>query len=243
MSVDFYQFASDWDLPNPSPFCFKLETWLRLANIEYTEKAWSPGISSTGKAPVVRLNDELICDSTRIIERLTEEFDVKLDVGLDDKQRAISHLIRRTLEEHTYWAVISERWVDDAGFKTYAPVIGGALPALVRPLLVPVLRRGVKKSAHGQGLSRHTFEEVQNRARQDFDAVEQAFEGAFVLGDAPCTVDATVFSFVEGAAHPLFNNVVGRHLRASSHWRAYRQRMREHVWSDWAERMPPLSDA
>ena len=33
--VLLHQFPRIWGLPNASPFCLKLETWLRMAGIEY----------------------------------------------------------------------------------------------------------------------------------------------------------------------------------------------------------------
>ena len=36
MSVMLYKFGPVMGLPDPSPFCFKLETYLRMAGIKYT---------------------------------------------------------------------------------------------------------------------------------------------------------------------------------------------------------------
>lgn len=33
--IKLYQFTPAWGLPNPGPFCLKLETWLRMADIPY----------------------------------------------------------------------------------------------------------------------------------------------------------------------------------------------------------------
>ena len=33
--IKLYQFKPAWGLPNPSPFCMKVETYLRMAGLSY----------------------------------------------------------------------------------------------------------------------------------------------------------------------------------------------------------------
>ena len=49
MSIELYQFAPAFGLPNASPFCMKMETWLRMAGLPFTIPA--PNFSHFGKAP------------------------------------------------------------------------------------------------------------------------------------------------------------------------------------------------
>ena len=37
--IVFWQLSPCWGLPNASPFCLKLETWLRMAKIPYEAKS------------------------------------------------------------------------------------------------------------------------------------------------------------------------------------------------------------
>ena len=54
MTVKLYQFPSAWGLPNPSPFCMKLEVFLRLAEIPYEIVTWpDPRKAPKGKLPFI----------------------------------------------------------------------------------------------------------------------------------------------------------------------------------------------
>ncbi len=244
MSSDIilYQFQCDFDLPNPSPFCFKVETWLRMSGLEYTSKPWAPKVGPLGKAPTVGLDGEIIADSNCIIEKLSERCGVDLDRDLSATQRAKALLATRTLEEHTYWSLIDHRWAKDAVWNEYRHVIGSALP-MPSPLKAPVLgmmRKGSVKAGKGHGLLRHSHAEIEKRAIADVDAIAALFEGTFFLGDEPHAVDATIFAFIESLAHPKAGGTVSDHLRKQAHWATYCGQMRERFWSDWQERMPPF---
>ena len=95
-----------WGTPSPSPFAIKLMTWLRMADIPYVAPTMmGPPRSRTKKIPYIELeNGETVADSSQIIERLTRDRGIALDDGLDTRQRALAHTIRRTVEEHLYSA-------------------------------------------------------------------------------------------------------------------------------------------
>lgn len=212
--VTLFQFPSSWSpMPNPSPFCTKVEVFLRMAGVEYQVAPWSPMKAPLGKAPVIELEGELIADSGCILRRLVEHFELDLDDHLTAQQHAVGHLVRRTLEEHSYWGLLYIRWIEDGGWCTYRSVIGESVPALARPLMLPYLRRGVKQGAHAHGLSRHGREEVVRRVVADVDAItEMMGEHPFLLGDTPTTYDATAWSFlahlaVDEMPHPLVDAV------------------------------------
>lgn len=242
-NIVLYQFQCDFDLPNASPFCFKLETWLRMTGLAYTSQPWAPKVAPLGKAPTVGLDGDIIADTSCIIEELSERCGVNLDAALTPAQRAKALVATRTLEEHTYWSLIDHRWAKDAVWNTYRPIIGGALP-MPSPFKAPVLgmmRKGAVKAGKGHGLLRHAHDEVDKRAIADVDAIADLFEGTFFLGDTPHSVDATIFAFIENLGHPKAGGAVSEHIRNQTHWATYCRHMRKRFWSDWEERMPALS--
>ena len=73
--------------------------------------------------------------------------------------------------------------------------------------LVPwIIQRGVQKSLHGQGVARHSKEEIVEIGRRDLQAVADYLGNkAFIAGDQPCPADTTVFAFLTSltdAPHP-----------------------------------------
>ena len=231
MTVQLHQFDIDWDLPNPSPFCLKLETWLRLAEIEYETVPWVPGASPTSKAPFVVVDGETIADSSTIVRELTARFGIQLDAQLDPVQRAQAVLIRRTLEEHTYFALIRDRWLDDTMWADYRQIIGQTIPALVRTPVSAFLRRKVRSMVHAQGLGRLPQEEVWSRAIEDVDAVLALLgDSPYVFGDAPTSVDAVVYAFFALLIHPIGRGRLSEHCRKQPALTAYVERMAARVW-------------
>lgn len=87
--ITLFQFPAAFNVPNASPYCLKLETWLRLAGLEYQVKVVSdPRKAPKGKLPYVRIEGEAIGDSEIVIRTLGERYGVTLDAGLMPGARA-----------------------------------------------------------------------------------------------------------------------------------------------------------
>lgn len=231
--VLLHQFLTrDWVLPNASPFCLKLETWLRLAGVEYEQRPWSPMNAPLGKAPFIEHDGNTIPDSSRCIEYLTEALDITLDEGMTPQDHAIATLVQRTLEEHLYWGLLYSRWLEDRSWDSYKHVIGENIPALVRPVLLPVLRRGVRKSAAAHGLARHDRDELIKRCTQDLDAISTILgDKDYLLGDEPRSIDATLYAFLAEFAVPPVEHPIRDHLLQDARLVGYVDRMKTRCWS------------
>lgn len=233
MSLVLHQFDVRWDLPNPSPFCMKVETFLRLAALDYEVVPWSPTGAPLGKAPYVVLDGEVIPDSSRIVRVLLELPHVHLDEPHSADALARVLPVQRMLEEHTYWGLLSIRWLQNDVWATYRDVLGTVMPALVRRPAMAWLRRGVRQAAHAHGLARHPRDEILRRIRADLEAVALQIEGPFLLGEHPCHVDATVYAFVEPFAHPVGMDDLADLFAPGTPLRAYLEAMRTRAWDDW----------
>ena len=52
--ITLHQFPSAWGLPNASPFCMKVETYLRMCNLPYTTvNVLNPAKGPKGKLPYI----------------------------------------------------------------------------------------------------------------------------------------------------------------------------------------------
>src|SRR5262249_49897750 len=157
MAITLHQYPPGMGLPNPSPFCMKLEMYLRLARLEYQVatikgRAKSP----TGKAPSVEIDGKVMTDSGLIIDHLERLHGHRLDGKLTLAQRSESLALQRLMEEHLYWVMVYGRWVDpEADRETYAYVkqLTG-IPGPIYPLISPLLRREIRGTLHAQGLGR-----------------------------------------------------------------------------------------
>ena len=231
--IKLYQFPPAYDLPNMSPFCMKVEVYLRMADIEYETRPFNPRQAPNGKAPYIQHDGRYITDSSCIIRYLKETFGDPLDADLTPHQRALGHLAQRTLEEHTYWAELYGRWCDDAGWTMIREVLKKVIPAAAQFIALPLIRRGVKKSCHGQGLSRHPPEEIFARAIRDVDAIAELLgANPFLLGDQPTSYDATLYSYLAQFIKTPFDNPLHTHCQQHPTLSAYVDRFAARYWPD-----------
>jgi len=209
--IELHLFPPAWGL-QPSPFCLKVETYLRLAGIAYRPVPALPFRAPKGKLPVIVDGDRKIADSSLIIAHLESSLGQPLDRGLTADQQALAHLIRRTCEESLYFVLLYARWVEPSGWAMTRPAFFGALPPGVRDLVAAMARRGVRAGLRGQGYGWHSGPEVYALGIADIDAVAaQLAPGRFVLGERPTTIDATVYAFLFSIVAPPLDNPLKRH--------------------------------
>lgn len=196
--ITLYQFKRAMGVPNASPFCMKLETWLRMSGLPHEVKVvFDPRKAPLGKLPYIEHDGNKIADTSNIIPYLARACDVEIDAGLNESQLAIAHAFQRMLEEHSYWGIVYGRWVDDSVWPQTRKVWFGALPPGIRQLVSRMARKQTIRDAHGQGLSRHSKEEIMHRVGLDITAVAtQLADQDFFLGEAPRTIDATIYAFL-----------------------------------------------
>lgn len=196
--ITLFQFAPNLGLPNPSPFCLKLETWLRMADLEYAvEVTPDPRKAPLGKLPMIEHEGQRIADSGCAISYLENACDVKLNAQLNSAERGISHALMRMLEEHSYWALIYFRWLDEAGWRETREAFFGHLGGLSKAVISRVVRRHTRAQADGQGLSRHSHDEILRRFNDDMNTLAACLgDKPYFGGYQPANIDATVYGLL-----------------------------------------------
>ena len=184
--IRLYQFPRMFDIPNISPFCCKLETWLRIAGIPYVvEDTPNPRKGPRGKLPFIDDGGTIVADTTIIIDHLKRTRVVDPDAGLDESQRAIALLVQRTLEEHYAFVLAYTHLVREEG-QRHTNDRFDALPSLLRPLVSHLVEKQVGKILWFQGLSRNSHEEIVESALRDWRAVLKVMSGGpYFFGETP----------------------------------------------------------
>jgi glutathione S-transferase len=225
-----------WGTPNASPFCTKLECYLRMAEVPY--KPGKPDFRKApkGKVPFVELDGKLLGDSQLIIEelekRLAKAGKRPLDQGMAPRDVAIARMIRRTLEEGLYFVGLVTRWQNDAGY----PLMRAEFKKMVPGFVLPIIRRAQIKKAHAQGTGRHTLDEVMAIGVADFDALADVLgDKPFLFGEQPRVIDCTTFAFVEMFLGFPLDSPIKQAAQRHANLAAYRKRIRDRWWTD----LPP----
>jgi glutathione S-transferase len=229
--ITLQTFGPAFGLPDPSPFVTKAEVLLKMAGLPYAVDTKGFSKAPKGKLPYIIDDGEVIADSTFIRWHLEQKYLFDFDRGLTREQRAVAWAFEKMLEEHVYWTVLHSRWMDDANFDKGPRNFFRAVPAPMRPVVVAMVRRQIRRALHGQGMGRHSPEEIVALGTRSIDATADFLsDKPFMMGTEPTGVDATAFAFISGALCPYFEmplrNAAERHDNLSR----YAERMAERFY-------------
>ena len=231
--ITLYRYVSAWDMADISPFCVKVETYLRMVGLPFESRAADVRKAPKGKLPYLDDNGTIVCDSRDIIAHFEAKLPNALDRALTPAQRALSTAFRGMLEEEAYFYACVLRWQTTDGWQIYRPALQNYLaeigvPALLRPVVASVARRGVVRAADAQGSARHSRQQIEARLLETASAcVAQFGAGPYFLGDSPHVIDASLFAFLSAALDSPFPSQARDLLASVDGVRAYHRRMRE----------------
>lgn len=228
--ITLYQFDPAFGLPNASPFCMKVETYLQLARLPYQLAPMSLAAmrnSPKGKLPYIEDQGQRIGDSSFIIDYLKTTYGDPLDNWLTAEQKATALALQRMLEENTYWTAVSMRWMEDANWPTTRAAFFGNLPRPLRWIVPPLARRGLRQQLAGHGMGRHSREEIHAIARRDLTALADFLgDKPFMLGTQPCTLDAVAYAFLANLLWAPYDSDVQSYAKSRPTLEAYCLRMK-----------------
>lgn len=190
--------------PNPSPFCVKLETALRLAGVPHRVcYETNPANAPKGKLPFVEMEGTRIGDSALVLHHLKKTLGVDLDRDLNDSERAQSHMLQQMLDERFYWVLLHSRWIDDGNWPVVKRGFFGGMPFPLSMIVPRLARKQIRAALRAQGIGRHTPEEIYALGARDLAALS-AFLGdkPFFFGDKPTLADATAFAYLVNIVGP-----------------------------------------
>ncbi|MGH8580567.1 MAG: glutathione S-transferase family protein [Gammaproteobacteria bacterium] len=236
--IKLYQFPPAFGLPNISPFCMKLECFLRLAKLNYQiVDLTNPRQGPKGKGPYIEDGGVRMGDSSLIIDYLQAKHGIDLDAGLSPEQRAISAAFQSLIEEHLYWVMVYNRWIDERNWPTLRELFFGRLPLLRRYAGPLIARNMVRRQLSAQGLGRHTAEEIYAFGVRDIRSIADYLgDKPFMHGDSPSLIDACAFATVANIVEPPFEGPVKEEAKRQANLVRYSERMRDATFGPSGDR-------
>jgi glutathione S-transferase len=223
--IELHQFAPVGGV-NMSPFCAKVEAYLRLRRLPYRVVVDPPFKGPKGKLPFVVDGAATIADSGEIIAHFEASRPDPLDGGLDAAARATAHVVRRTLEESLYFAMLHDRWAIEANWPRTRDGLFAAIPTAIRPLVTGLIRRKILRDIRGQGTGRMSNDEVRRRGVADITAVAEILGTRdFLVADRPVVADITLFAFVDNLLRAGYPGPLVEAARAAHGLTAHHARM------------------
>jgi glutathione S-transferase len=230
-----YQPRRAFGLPNPSAFCVKLETWLRMADIPYTVAQGDPRDAPKGKVPWIDDDGKVLGDSTFIIGYLEKKHGNPLDSWLSRRQQALGHALQKMVEESLYFVSSWNKWAEDEGFAIYSAELFAGMPTAQLEYVPEMVRKRAIEKLHAQGIARHERDEIYSLGIGDVAAFSELLgEGPFLFGDRPTSFDASAFGVIGNLKDGPFDSPVRDRIRTTKNIADYIDRIRTQYFSDLA---------
>lgn len=227
----FHGSGPGFGLPATSPFAMKSEVHLKMAGVPYQYVQSRPARAPKGKIPFIQVGAHRLGDSTFIRAYIEREYGFDFDRGLSSEQRAQAWAIERMLEDHLYFAILHERWLDDENFhKGPSRFFDNDLPGAC-----DAAREAVRASLRAQGFGRHRHEEVVYLGGCSLDALSALLgDKPYLFGEEPCGADATAFAFAAAALTPFFTGALRKRAERHLNLMDYVDRMMGAYYPDFA---------
>lgn len=193
-SIKLYQFPLMKGM-NLSPFCLKLEAWMRMAEIEYQIVCDSPVYKAPkGKFPVIEDQGQIIPDSNFAVEYLEKKYSDPLDGHLQASEKATVIAYKMLVEESLYWQLLYSRWMEDHNWQILKAFFFKDMPFPVSFFVTKLLRKNVQKNLKIQGTGRHSREQIYQLGQSNIRALSDFLgDKPYFMGDKVSSLDAIAY--------------------------------------------------
>jgi hypothetical protein len=239
--VYMYQFPRSPVIPSLSPFALKLETWLRMNNVNYENVEIDPWTvrSKEGMLPFIELDGVEYPDSGLIIKELTMRLKKEgLDANLTNEQKGSARAFEQMIENTTLLTYAMVRYGEKTDEMFNEKILGMKLPFFFKlPFFTWSFQNTMRKRLYAHGIGRHTRDDIISIGFDDLKAVS-AYLGTkkFFMGDQPTRVDAALFGTLAQIVYVPITTPQGDFVKAEcQNLVKYCDRMKEKFWPDWQE--------
>ncbi|KAK6295307.1 hypothetical protein J4Q44_G00345330 [Coregonus suidteri] len=221
-------------VPSLSPFCLKMETYLRMVDLPY-QNYFDGKLSPQGKMPWIEYNQEQVSGTEFIIDFLEQKLGVSLDKNLSPPEKAVSQAVTKMVEEHFYWTIAYCQWVDNLEETQKMLAVSGPLSDLLKWILSHLTGGIVKREMYGHGIGRFTKEQVYALMEKDMRTLATLLgDKKYLMGPKLSLVDATVFSHLAPAMWTLPGTRPEQLIKGELiNLAIYCERIRRRFWPEW----------
>ena len=143
--------------------------------------------------------------------------------------------MRRLMEEHFYWAAFYFRWVDEDNWAVVKRVFFASVPLPFRLVVPAMVRRSSLRDLYGQGMGRHTAEEVAALGCENLRAISDFLsDQPYLMGAEPTSLDAVGYGVMANLLQASLPSPLKDYALAQENLVAYCDRMHRRYWSDVA---------
>ena len=151
--ITLYSYPTLFGVADNNGYGLKVFAFLRLAGLPFMhEHIFDASAAPRGQLPYIVDNGETIGDSETIIAHLIGQYALGIDAALGHRQRDLSHLITRMLDD-LYWVMSYSRWKDERYWPSFRDALMHEHPSLTQEGLLKARDFNFQRY-HFQGIGR-----------------------------------------------------------------------------------------
>ncbi len=191
-----------------SPFCLKVHRALKAARLHYLSlHVANPGelkdLNPAGQAPVLLVDDVPFFDSSRILKKIDELVPARIS-PTDPKLRAEAALWQALADTTLNGYLVAARWADDRNWRAVKQALFAGMPAVVRAVVVPGIRRKMIARLEARDVTRHGLATTWRNFEELLDSLEvRAPASGFWVGDMLSFADFALYGQLAALRTPL----------------------------------------
>jgi len=195
--IVLYSYPEMFGLPDNNPFGLKVDTFLRLAKIDYKlEHIVDTKAAPRGQLPYLTDDGELVTDSNHIISFLSKKYHIELDNDLTEVQERLHFLLTRMLDTHLYWVISYSRWQDERFWPLFKSEFLKQFPQISESDLKKSRKHNIEKYYY-QGIGRYDPKDIYASGADDLKAIKSILGNKdFIFGEKIHSIDACCYGFL-----------------------------------------------
>jgi glutathione S-transferase len=194
--ITLYSYPTLFGVADNNGYGLKVFAFLRLTKVPFThEHIFDASAAPRGQLPYLVDDGETIGDSETIIAHLIAKYRLTIDASLDTRQRDLSLLITRLLDD-LYWVMSYSRWKDGRYWPAFRSALMREHPSLTDEGLNKAREFNFQRY-HFQGIGRYAPDAAYARGLADLAVLADVVaDGGYVHGVNPTSVDAGIYGFI-----------------------------------------------
>jgi glutathione S-transferase len=194
--ITLYSYPTLFGVADNNGYGLKVFAFLRLTGLPFVhEHIFDASTAPRGQLPYIVDDGEIIGDSDAIIAHLIDKYRLAIDAALDMRQRDLSLMITRMLDD-LYWVMSYSRWKDERHWPKFRDALMREHPTLIAEGLQKAREFNFQRY-HFQGIGRFAPDAAYARGLADLKVLADLVPASgYVHGPAPTSVDAAIYGFI-----------------------------------------------
>jgi len=212
--ITLYSYPSLFGVADNNGYGLKVFAFMRLVGLPFVhEHILDASSAPRGQLPYIVEDDRTIGDSETILAHLIATHGLTLDAELGARERNLSLLITRMLDD-LYWVMSYSRWKDERYWPAFRAAFMREYPGVSAEALAAAREFNLRRY-HFQGIGRYEPDAAYARGLADLDCLASLIPDAgYVHGARPTSIDAGVYGFIANIYFYDIDTPLRRFVRA-----------------------------